>query len=125
MVAIDAKDISGPMFLKDSEEDGQRLRARVVGTVIDKDDELKKGSEYMKFICEVTNSTVDENLSYNESLDYIEREANEVQNDMAQLFKFRRITAHQGPLRTSDKDYKGSTFNVLVEWETGEPTYEP
>jgi hypothetical protein len=28
-------------------------------------------------------------------------------------------------LRTSDKDYKGSTFNVLIEWETGETTYEP
>jgi hypothetical protein len=23
------------------------------------------------------------------------------------------------------KDYKGSTYNVLVSWETGEPTYEP
>jgi hypothetical protein len=58
----------------------------------------------MKFICEVTNSTVDEILTYNEIPDYIEREENEVQNDTEQLFKFRRITAHQGPLRTSDKD---------------------
>jgi hypothetical protein len=42
-----------------------------------------------------------------------------------QLYRFRRISAHQGPLRTSDKDYKGSTYNVLIEWETGEKTYEP
>jgi hypothetical protein len=33
--------------------------------------------------------------------------------------------AHQGPLRASDRDYEGSTYNVLVEWETGEITYEP
>jgi hypothetical protein len=25
----------------------------------------------------------------------------------------------------SDKDWKGSSYNVLVEWEKGETTYEP
>jgi hypothetical protein len=25
----------------------------------------------------------------------------------------------------SDRDWKGSKYNVLVEWETGETTYEP
>jgi hypothetical protein len=49
----------------------------------------------------------------------------DVHSDTEQLFRFRRISAHQGPLCTSDKDYKGSTYNVLVEWETGEVTYEP
>jgi hypothetical protein len=48
----------------------------------------------MKFICEVPHSTVDEIRTYNEIIDYIEREENEVQNDTEQLFKFRRITAH-------------------------------
>ena len=32
---------------------------------------------------------------------------------------------HQVPLQSSDKDYKGSSFNVLLEWETGKTTYEP
>jgi hypothetical protein len=101
-VTIHPKDLIGRTFLKDSEEDGQRFRARFVRDVTDKEDELKKGSEYMKFICELPNSTVDEILTYNEILDYIEREENEIQNDTEQLFKFRRITAHQDPLRTSD-----------------------
>jgi hypothetical protein len=79
----------------------------------------------MKFICEVPNSTVDEILTLNEILGYIIRDKNEVPNFTKQLFKFWRITAHQGPLRTSDKDYKGSTFNVLVKCETGETTYKP
>jgi hypothetical protein len=120
VVTIDPKDLIGRTFLKASEEDGQRSRARVVCAVTGEEDEVKKGSEYMKFICEVRNSIVDKILTYNEIPDYIEREENEVQNDMEQLFKIWRITAHQGPLRTSDKDYKVSTFNVLVEWETGE-----
>ncbi|MFA9289401.1 MAG: reverse transcriptase domain-containing protein, partial [Weeksellaceae bacterium] len=125
MVTIDPKDLIGRQFLKDSEEDGQRFRARVVRAVIDKEEDLKKGSEHIKFICEVPNSTVDEILTYNEILDYIAKETQDIENDTEQTYKFRRITAHQGPLHSSDKDYKGSAFNVLVEWESGETTYEP
>jgi hypothetical protein len=125
MVTIDPKDLIGRTFLKDAEDDGQRFRARVVRAVIEKEDDLKKGSEYMKFICEVPNSTVDEILTYNEIIDHIAKDNDDIDNDTEQLYKFRRIVAHQGPLQSSDKDYKGSSFNVLVEWETGETTYEP
>jgi hypothetical protein len=96
MVTIDSLNLNGRTFLKDSDEVGQRFRAGVVRADIDKEDEMKKRSEYMKFICEVPNSTVDEILSSNEILD-IDGEENEAQNDTEQLFKFRRITAHQGP----------------------------
>ena len=41
------------------------------------------------------------------------------------MYKFRDITAHQGPLISTDRNYKGSKYNILVEWETGETTYEP
>ena len=62
----------------------------------------------MKFVCEVPISKVDEMYTYNKILDYIERDKNEIENDTKQLYKSQRITAHQGPLQTSDKDYKGS-----------------
>ena len=42
-----------------------------------------------------------------------------------ELFKFRAIIGHQGPLLASDPDWKGSKYNVQVEWETGEITFEP
>ena len=42
-----------------------------------------------------------------------------------QLFKFRDIVAHQGPLESTDPNHKGSKYNVMVEWESGEVTYEP
>jgi hypothetical protein len=32
---------------------------------------------------------------------------------------------HQGPLLRHDKDYNGSRFNLLVEWENGEITTKP
>jgi hypothetical protein len=68
---------------------------------------------------------VDETFTYNEILDHIEKDNNDLENDTEQVFKFRRIAGHQGPLQSSDKDYKNSLYNVLVEWETGETTYKP
>ena len=42
-----------------------------------------------------------------------------------ELFKFRSIIGHQGPLTASDPDWKVSKYNVQVGWETGDITYEP
>ena len=42
-----------------------------------------------------------------------------------ELFWFRSIIGHQGTLDALDPDWKGSKYNVDVEWETGEITYEP
>jgi hypothetical protein len=118
-ITIDPKDLIGRTFLKDSEEDGQRFQARVVRAVLDNEDIIKKDARYMKFICEVPNSKVDKMYTYNEILDHVEKDKYDINNYTEQLYKFRHITAHQGPLRSSDKDYKGSRYNVLVEWNTG------
>ena len=125
MPTIDPEKLIGRTFLKETETDGQRFRARIVRAIIDKDNELKKDPKYIKFLCEVDGDTADEIFSYNQVLDFIEKENSDVENDTEQLYRFRRISAHQGPLHTTDKDYKGSTYNVLIEWESGEVTYEP
>ena len=39
--------------------------------------------------------------------------------------KFRAIIGHQGPLKATDPDWKGSKYNVQVEWETEVVTIEP
>jgi hypothetical protein len=124
MVTIEPKDLIGHTFLKDSEEDGQRFRAQVVRAIVDKEYNIKKGPKYVKAICKVPNSTFDELFTYNEILDHIERDSNDADCNTEQLYKFRCITAHQGPPRTSDSDYKESTYNVIVKWETGETTHE-
>ena len=41
------------------------------------------------------------------------------------VWKFQRIVSHQGPLLPNHPDYKGSTYNVMIEWENGEITSEP
>ena len=47
------------------------------------------------------------------------------QEQQDDLYKFRAITGHQGPLSPQDENYKGNKYNVMVEWETGEITNEP
>jgi hypothetical protein len=34
------------------------------------------------------------------------------------------IIAHQGPVKPTDPFYKGSSYNVLICWMSGEETYE-
>ena len=41
------------------------------------------------------------------------------------LYKFRVIIGHKGPLKATDPNWKGSKWNVLIAWETGEITFEP
>ena len=60
-------------------------------------------------------------ISYNQVLNYLEKHN---QGDET-LFKFRAIAGHQGPLDNDELNYKGSLYNVMVEWETGEISEEP
>ena len=60
-------------------------------------------------------------MSYNKLMDYIQK-GTDAEEDPDSLFKIRDIVAHQGPL---EPDHKGSEYNVMVEWESGEVTYEP
>ena len=49
-------------------------------------------------------------------------------NDMSmdqEFFKTRAIIGHQGPSIASDPDWKSNKYNVQVEWETGQITFEP
>ena len=63
-------------------------------------------------------------MPYNQLMDYIQK-VTDAEEDPDSLFKFRDIVAHQGPLESTDPNHKGSKCNVMVEWETGEVTYEP
>ena len=41
------------------------------------------------------------------------------------LYKFKSILDHRGPYSPSDPEYLGSSYNLLIEWEAGEMTWEP
>jgi hypothetical protein len=59
-------------------------------------------------------------MAYNDILAFIESQE---QGD--QIWNFRCITGHEGPLTKEHPNYNGLSYNILVEWETGEITTEP
>ena len=126
MPTFDPSDLIGRTFLLPPEENGERHRAKVTGKVveiIDQDDGQRE--ENINSILDIGNGKVEELISYNQLLEHLE---NAQDNDMSMdqdLYRFRAIIGHQGPLLASDPDWKGSKYNVQVEWETGEITFEP
>jgi hypothetical protein len=94
--------------------------ARIVDMVDKHDDLLSKHPERVKFLRTMDQDGKEEILLYNQVMDYLNRD---LENPV--LWKFKRIVSHQGPLKSSDKDYNGSSYNVMIEWEGGEITAEP
>lgn len=120
MPTLDPTNLIGRTFLLPPEEDGQRFRGKIIETLIENEEELSKQPERIKFRCAINDEQYEEILSYNEILNIIEKDETE-----EGLWHFKSITSHQGPLSKSDKAYNGSRYNVIVNWETLESTYEP
>ena len=80
--------------------------------------------EDITFKLKINKDQAEEIISYNQLLDYIQMGTDD-EKDPDSLFKFRDIVAHQGPLESTDPDHNGSKYIVMVEWESGEVTYEP
>ena len=58
-------------------------------------------------------------------MDHLEQ-ADEQDNSMDQeLYRCRAIIGHEVPLKATDPNWKGSKWNVQIEWETGKITFEP
>ena len=80
--------------------------------------------EDIKFKLKINKDQAEEIMSYNQLMDDLQK-GTDAEEDPDSLFKFRDIVAHQGPLESTDPNHKGSKYNVMVEWESGEVTYEP
>ena len=71
---------------------------------------------------DIGNGKVEELISYNQLLDHLET-ANENDIGMDQeLFNSRAIIRHQAQDRSR---LEGSKYNVKVQWETGEVSFDP
>ena len=96
---------------------------RQVVEIIDQDNDQRV--ENINFILDIGNCKVEELISYNQLLEHLENAQDHDMGMDQELYRFRAIIGHQGPLLASDPDWKGSKYNVQVEWETGEITFEP
>ena len=124
MAEYNPDDLMGRTFLLPKNEEGERLRATIKRKVIETskllDDQHDNAIDKINFHLDVGQGRAETIMSYVQILDHLDQQ--EQQED---LYKFRAITGHQGPLSPQDENYKGSKYNVMVEWETGEITDEP
>jgi len=80
----------------------------------------EQSPKHLKIWCSLNNDEYEEIIAYQNIINHIEQESN---NDI--LWHFHHIIKHDGPLNRSNPDWKGSLWNVAIEWENGEITIEP
>ena len=119
MANIDIPNLLGRSFLLPPEDNGECHMVKIIDI-----DDHGQPLEDIKFKLNINKDQAEESMSYNQLMDYIQK-GTDAEENRDSLFKFRDIVAHQGPLESTDPDHKGSKYNVMVEWESGEVTYEP
>ena len=126
MPTFDPSYLIGRTFLLPPEGNGERHRAKVTRQVVEIiDQDNGQRIENINFILDIGNGKVEELISYNQLLEHLENAQDHELGMDQELYRFRAIIGHQGHLLASDPDWKGTKYNVQVEWETGEFTFEP
>ena len=124
MAEYNPDDLIGRTFLLPKNEQGERLRATIKRKVIETSKLLDKqhdnAIDKINFHLDDGQGRAEAVMSYVQILDHLDQQ--EQQED---LYMFRAITGHEGPLSPQDENNKGSKYNVIFEWETGEITDEP
>ena len=113
MPEFDPDDLIGRIVLLPLQENGERLRAEVSKKVVE-EVEAQDGNiiSNINFIIDIGEGEVGELITYNQLLDHLEQA--EVQNNSIdqELYTFRVIIGHKGPLKATDPSWKGSKYNV-------------
>ena len=119
-------DLVGRTFLLPPGDNGESLRAKVTRKIVE-DIEQTDGERVQKlsFILGKGSGKLEEIICYNQLVDHQEDAVNDDNEISDDPFKFRALIGHLGPLKPTDSNWKRCKYNVLVDWETGEKTYEP
>ena len=106
---FDPDDLIGRTFFLPSQENGERLRAKVTKKVVEEiEAENDNRIPNINFILDIGEGKVEESITYNQLLDHLEQ-AQDHDNSMDQeLYKFRAIIGHEGPLKAPDPNCKES-----------------
>jgi hypothetical protein len=114
-------ELIGLTFLHDT-GDGQRVRATITKKILDRDAE---NHERIKMLITYDDDRVEELIMYNELSDIVEEQQMQEMTGEQDTFTFTEILEHEGPLKSSDPSYKGSSYNVKVLWNDLSVTCEP
>ena len=103
------------------DKDGERPRAFIIGRVKELRGRTESDPQKIRFKCRVNidDKTYEEMVAYNDIADYLEPE-----DGVDGIWYIRRIIDHK-KVKQGSREYKGSSWNLHIEWETGETTWEP
>ena len=114
----------GQEMLMPTTKDGQRFRAKIIEILEDHEAKTNhkrsQNQQYRVLVGHDGGSQWEDIVAYNDLAYFLCDEGGD-----DGTWKFREIQSHQGPLTPDDERYKGSRWNVLIHWETGEITWEP
>ena len=68
----------------------------------------------LKFKLKIDGEQLDDLISYNQLTEYLEDNFDTRQHDDG-LYKFKSIKDHRGPYTSTDPEYLGSSYNLLIE----------
>ena len=125
MSVIAPHDLITRTYLTESDADtGECFRPKIVKKIVSLEKGLEEHPKRVQFLVTYEgNGRLDEIVAYNQALDALEVD---ILDPYDQMWAFKDIVAHEGPLTSNSPSYKGSRFNVLVvAWEDGSQTYEP
>ena len=81
--------------------------------------------QQIKFLLALGDGKLEEIISYNELSDLVTKSLAAKESGQQDLISYARMLDHQGPLKSHDPKYKGSSYNVLVDWDDKTQTWEP
>jgi hypothetical protein len=119
------EDLIWKAFLREDVANGDLVRAEIVQQLKTEHD---NNGRNLKFLVETTNGdkTIEHIMDYAVLCDLVEAQMEAVDKGLTtNVWTFKNILAHQGPMTAKDPRYKGSSWNILIEWDVGEPTWEP
>jgi hypothetical protein len=119
---FNAEEIIGQNFLTHIDSQGHRIRIRIADVLEHEQKGSKASTAKTRFPCMATDdNTYYDILTYERDMDMGSSEDNAKEI----VWRFKSIIGHNGPIPFTHPDCKGSSWNVLMEWETGEITTEP
>ena len=112
MSIINFDDLLGRTFLLPMDENGEKKRATISEHVND-----------LRFKLKTDGDQLDDLTSHNQLMEYLEDRTDTGPLEDS-FYRFKSIKDHKGPHTSSDPAYNGSSYNLLIERETGEQTWE-
>ena len=111
------------MVLLPLDKNGERKQTTMSDHVHTLDQTQASEEDQLRLKLKVDGEQLDDLISYNQLIEYSEDTQDTRQTEDG-LYKFKSIQDHRCSYSSFYPEYLGSSYNLLVEWENGEMTWE-